>query len=60
MVVEFLSYIIEAHDMPTARQWLFRATLCITLKIKIWVVAYFFNFFQLLKKKKKMYKSHFM
>ena len=27
------------------RQWLFKAPLCITLKIKIWVVAYFFNFY---------------
>ena len=39
------------------RQWLFKAPLCITLKIKIWVVAYFFNIFKLFKKN---YKSHFM
>ena len=34
------------------RQWLFRATLYITLKIKTWVVAYFFNFFKLREMKK--------
>ena len=39
------------------RQWLFKAPLCITLKIKIWVVAYFFKLFQ---KKMYVYKSHFM
>ena len=42
-------------------QLLYWAPLCITLKIRIWVVAYFFNFFQLFQnKKKKIYKSHFM
>ena len=33
------------------RQWLFKAPRCITLKIEIWAVAYFFNFFKLFLKK---------
>ena len=33
------------------RQLLYWAPPCITLKIRIWVVAYFFNFFQLFQKK---------
>ena len=36
------------------RQWLFKDPICITLKIKIWVVAYFFNFFKLFQKKIKL------
>ena len=36
------------------RQWLFKGHRCITLKIKIWVVAYFFNFFKLFQTKKKL------
>ena len=43
-----------------SRQLLYWAPLCITLKIRIWVVAYFFNFFQLFQKIKKNYKSYFM
>ena len=37
------------------RQWLFKAPLCITLKIKIWAVAYFFNFFKLFQTFSKKY-----
>ena len=37
------------------------APLCITLKIRIWVVAYFFNFFPLFQQKKFFfYKVYFM
>ena len=39
------------------RQWAYRATLCITIKIRIWVVAYFFNFFHLFQKEKKNIKA---
>ena len=34
------------------RKWHFKAPLCITFKIKIWVVAYFFNFSQLFQQQK--------
>ena len=47
-------YVIENNWLHSQcyRQWLFKAHLCITLKIRIWVVAYFFNFFKLFQKKK--------
>ena len=43
------------------RQLLYWDPLCITLKIRIWVVAYFFNFFQLFQQQKIFfYKIYFM
>ena len=47
----FLSW--ERKNSQCYRQWVYRAPLCITLKIKIWVVAYlkFIIFFPSIKKK---------
>ena len=49
----------SAIDMTVHAVALFKAPLCLTLKIAIRVVAYFFNFFRLFQKK-YIYKSHFM
>ena len=42
-------------------QWLFKVPLCITLRIKMWVAAYFFNLLRAKKKSKTILtKSFFM
>ena len=49
---------IRMYSSQRYRQWLFKkAPLCITIKIKIWVVANFFNFSNFFK---KIYKSLWM
>ena len=52
-------YLVAVVAAQCYRQWLFKAPLCITLKIEIWVVAIFLIFSKIFKKKKK-FKRHFM
>jgi hypothetical protein len=49
--------LVDAHTYIPVIQWLYKAPLCITLTIKTWVVAYFFNFSWEKKFKKKIIKE---